>query len=127
MFDIPTASTALHQFIETNNEALQNAALLLGGRPWLRRVQALIDELRFDASFSNKLRREVLALYELLTLEHVHDMERPEAAYFAMLDPSAPYVEDICLLVEGLEHALQDAGSAEEMPCPARFEECRNG
>ncbi|WP_216823237.1 hypothetical protein [Limimaricola cinnabarinus] len=106
MFDIPMAPTALHLFIETNHQSLQNAALLLGGRPWLRRVQGLIDQLQLGAPLSKKLRNDVFALYELLTLEHVHDDDRPECGYFAELDPTAPYVEDICLLADELMDAL---------------------
>ena len=45
MFDIPIRPTCVHHFVEENAEALQNAALLLGGRPWLKRVQCLFDTL----------------------------------------------------------------------------------
>lgn len=39
MFDIPITPTSIHYFVEDNAEPLQNAALLLGGQPWLKRVQ----------------------------------------------------------------------------------------
>ena len=54
-------------------------------------------------------------------------MERPEAAYFVMLDPSAPYVEDICLLAEGLEHALTETAAMVAVSYSIQFEESRNG
>lgn len=106
MFDIPTASTALHHFVARHSEALQNAAMLLGGLPWLRRVQATIERLQYGASVGCVRSSDFQALHELLTLHHVHDAQRPEAAYFARLDPAAPYVEDICVLADELQEAI---------------------
>lgn len=39
MFDIPTASTALHNFTETSCEAQGNSAPLLRGHLWPEGVQ----------------------------------------------------------------------------------------
>jgi len=109
MFDIPTRPTCLHHFVEEHAEALQNAALLLGGRPWLKRVQCLFDTLYTGSSLLGRAGREVAALHELLSLAHVHDPSRPEAAYFAALDPASPYVEEICLLADALRQAFKEA------------------
>lgn len=107
MFDIPYgAASALHIFADDNMEGLQNAALLLGGQPWLKRTQRLMDDLRSSAVVTRRLHREVVALHELLSLEHVHDDNRPEAGFFAELDPGQPYVEEICLLADGLADAI---------------------
>ena len=111
MFDLHTEKTALHHFAEANSDGLQNAALLLGGRPWLRRAQRLIDDLRTGYR-SRRCLNEARALLGLLCLEHVHDLERPESGYFAELDPAMPYIEDICLLSEGLEAAIGETRSA---------------
>lgn len=110
MFDLHSEITALHHFAEVNSDGLQNAALLLGGRPWLRRTQRLIDDLR-NGHRSRRCLNEARALLDLLRLEHVHDLERPESGYFAELDPAMPYVEDICLLSESLEAAIAETCS----------------
>ncbi len=107
MFDIPYgAASALHIFAHDNMEGLQNAALLLGGRPWLTRTQRLMEDLRSSAVISRRAQREAIALHALLSLEHVHDEDRLEAGYFADLDPEQPYVEEICLLADGLADAI---------------------
>ncbi|KZX97872.1 MULTISPECIES: hypothetical protein [unclassified Sulfitobacter] len=108
MFDIPTRPTCLHHFVEENAEALQNAALLLGGRPWLKRVQCLFEMLYTGNSLHGRAGRDVSALHDLLTLAHVHDPSRPEAAYFASLDPASPQVEEICLLADELRRAFEE-------------------
>ena len=107
MFDFPRQPTRLHSFLAEQGEGLQNAALLLGGRPWLRRVQRLIDEACSRPGVTRKTGRELRELRALLHLEHIHDIDRPEAAYFAELDPNEPYVEEICLLADGLDDALE--------------------
>lgn len=109
MFDIPTRSTRLHHFVEEQAEALQNAALLLGGRPWLKRVQCLFDTLYTGNSLHGSGGRDVAALHELLSLAHVHDPSRPEAAYYAALDPALPELQEISLLANDLRQAFEEA------------------
>jgi hypothetical protein len=107
MFDQITLTHAeLQNFMQLHSEGLQNAALLLGGKPALRATRDLIDDICTTPALTRRLRAGLLRLHELLTLEHVHDSNRPEAAYFADLDPAAPYVEDICLLTEALQDVL---------------------
>ena len=86
MFDIATRPTCLHHFVEEHAEALQNAALVLGGRPWLKQVQCLFETLWTGNSLRGRAGRDVAALHDLLSLAHVHDPCRPEAAYFAALE-----------------------------------------
>ncbi|MBE1297152.1 MAG: hypothetical protein GJ678_13115 [Rhodobacteraceae bacterium] len=111
MFDIPQPATALHRFAQDLNQSIQHAALLLGGSFWLRRVQRLLDDLASPRPLTHRILRETQALHVLLSLEHVHDMERVEAACFALLDPDAPYVAEICLLTEGLSEALEQTAA----------------
>ena len=47
--------------------------------------------------------RELDALEDLLSLRHVHDEDRIEAARFAAIDPCDPAVEEICMLLDGLQ------------------------
>jgi len=114
MFDIPlTCATAIHQLFHDHIEEIQNATLLLGGRPALARVHNVIDELTHSQRISRRAQREIAVLHELLTLQNVHDHNRPEASYFAMLDPAAPYVAEICLITDRLENAMKQAGIAD--------------
>jgi hypothetical protein len=114
MFDIPMPASALHRFAQEYYKPMQNAALLLGGRPWLRRIQRLLDHLQFTSTVTGQVRREATALLELITLEHVHDVLRPEAAHFAALDPADPPVEEIWLLTESLSDALDEWAALQE-------------
>lgn len=117
----PTISLAhvdLQAFLQLHGEALQNAALLLGGNPALRRTQRLLEEIGTQHALTPRLRREFEALHALLSLEHVHDPERAEAGYFAMIDPEWGDVADICLLDEALVECLDrlDAEAAGRSP-----------
>ena len=58
----------LLEFLCVHNEALQNAAFLLGGAPGLRRTQSLIDRLTSTRQLSRKARQELVGLYQLLSL-----------------------------------------------------------
>lgn len=109
MFDIPTKPTCVHHFVEENAEALQNASLLLGGLPWLKRVQSLIETLQTENSLHGRARRDLSGLHDLLSLAHVHDPSRPETSYFAVIDPASPQVEEICLLADELRQAFEEA------------------
>lgn len=96
----------LRDFVRLHFEALQNAALLLGHQPWLKRMQAFIHDVLEARFLTRRMEREMQSLIELLSLENVHDAERIEAACFIELDPASPYVEDICLLAEAMKDQL---------------------
>ena len=103
MFDLVSPHLCeLQGFLGQYSEALQNASLLLGGNPAAMQTGRLIDEISSAVELSSRSIQGLKRLYELLTLEHVHDPSRPEAAFFAVLDPAASYVEDICLLSDAL-------------------------
>ncbi|MEL0439171.1 hypothetical protein [Phycobacter sp. K97] len=107
MFDlISPAHSELQDFLRFHSEALQNASLLLGGTPALKATSALIDDVCSVPVLSRRLQQGLVRLHELLSLEHVHDLDRPESSYFADLDPAAPYVEDLCLLAESFQDVL---------------------
>ncbi len=107
MFDLTTRPHGeLQDFLRFHSEALQNASLLLGGKPALKATLALIDDICNAPVLTRRLRQGLMRLHELLSLEHAHGPNRPETAYFEDLDPSAPYVEDLCLLTEALQDVL---------------------
>lgn len=108
-FDDP-ALAVLREFTLTNSEALQNASLLLGGQPALRATIRVLDDLADARALTRRMRADLHRLYELLSLTHVHDPDRPEAGYFAMIDPEWSAVEDICLLSDRLSDLLDAFG-----------------
>ncbi|WP_323766222.1 hypothetical protein [Marinovum sp.] len=114
MFDIPQSASALHRFADEHSQAIQNAALLLGGQPWLRRAQRLLDDLNQPQPVTRRIFREALALLSLLKLDCVFEEGSIEAAHFAKLDPAAPYVNDICLLTERLSEAVAEVRAQEQ-------------
>ncbi|WP_306752391.1 hypothetical protein [Paracoccus actinidiae] len=103
-------TSALHQFILDHIDALQNASDLLGGRTSLRRTQRLISDIAGHPEITSRLEREIGWLHQLLTLQHVDDFDLDHEEYVAMLAPDAPYVDEICLLADGLEDAMIAAG-----------------
>lgn len=100
----------LARYIQIHQEALQNAALLLGGRSALRRTQSLLDAFASQPDLTRRMKRETIALHDLLTLQNVDDPDREESHCFAMLAPESPHVEEICLLADGLENAMASVG-----------------
>lgn len=107
MFDFAQPPiTALKGFFRDNEEATQNAALLLGGPPALQRTRSLIADVAAADRPNGRLRRELAALYALLTLEHVHDLDRSESYYSSLIDPTSPQVDEICRLSDALAAAL---------------------
>lgn len=108
MFDLPNAPTRVHFLFQENMEALQNAALLFGGPPWLKRLQNLFETLWIENSLHGRTGREIAALLDLLTIADVHEPSSTEAAYFAAHDPSFPYVEEISLLTDELRQAFEE-------------------
>jgi len=104
----------LQRFVETHSEALQNAALLLGGPPAAKAAGKIIEELSTTPVVTRRMRREVNRLHALLTLKHVHDPTRPEAAFFAAIDPEWSAVDEICLLSEQLEELLKTSPEGAE-------------
>lgn len=106
MFDIPQPATALHMFAQDHYDSLQYAALLLGGKSWLRRVQSLLTDLASSQAVTRRIFREGAAVLSLLKLEYTDSIDSCEAAHFASLDLTAPYIAEICLLTEALDAAL---------------------
>ncbi|MBM1556221.1 hypothetical protein JQV19_06105 [Sulfitobacter mediterraneus] len=116
MFDlIPPGHAALQEYLWSHSEGLQNAALVLGGMPAVKATNVLIDDVCSSTVLSRRVMQNLSRLHELLSLEHVHDPDRPEAAYFTALDPAAPYVEDICLMADQLR------GHMEKLEAPLRL------
>lgn len=99
----------LRSFFEGHRQAIESAALLLGGERGARLARELADELSCDDAVSRRCRRRLGDLLDLFALEHVGDPNREAADYFARIDPSSPVVEEICLLTDMFRDAFEQA------------------
>ena len=79
---------------------LQHAVLLLGGPAALMRLQRFRRALSAPQPKILRLQREINWLCDLLSLEHVGDIESEESGYFARIDPDADVVWNICVLTD---------------------------
>lgn len=103
---IPPSLVELQEFARFHSESLQNAALLLAGPFALKRVQRLLDDILSSRTITRRLQVGIIDVHKLLSLYHVHDPDRIEAAYFAEIDICDPFIEDICLMTEALTYIL---------------------
>ena len=113
---VNTSTQDLLQFLSDNSEGLQNAALLLGGKWALKRVQHMIDFLAMTQELTRRVRSDLVALHELFSLKYVGDPERIETVLFAEIDPADPMVEEICLLTDKLKDHMQSIDAAADLP-----------
>ena len=103
----PGTLARLQLFATTHHTSLISAAELLGGAAGGRRCARLLGELSNACAMSRRLRSELDWLHGLLTLERVHDFGGEEAACFALIDPTDPRVDEVCLLSEVLGEQLE--------------------
>ena len=87
-----------------------NAAALLGGSRAVTQCRGAIEALAQGGGLTKGHKRTLSALHDVLTLRHVHDDSRIEAALFAAIDPVDPVVEEICLLADQLGNAMREVG-----------------
>ena len=107
---IPTGEQALRAFLSGHDEALGHAAVLLAGRRGARLVNAIREGLDQPGRMTRRVHRLLADLRRMLFLDHVHDDAWDEAGCFAILEPDDPVVPEICLLADGLDDALREAG-----------------
>ncbi len=108
MFDNPhSAETALCLFISYNANGLLNAAMLLGGEPWYKKVRNAVADIHDGPALNRSAIGRLMDIYDLLALKHVHDRSRPEAGFFSTILPDDPCVEEICLLSDELHELLE--------------------
>ena len=103
----------VRRFVADHYDALWHAARLLGGYEAAREVGHLATALANEPTLSRSTGRRLHALLDLLMLENVGDPERVEMGFFAVIDPSDPCVEEICLLADGLAEAVADWQTAQ--------------
>ncbi|MFZ7090786.1 hypothetical protein [Primorskyibacter sp. 2E233] len=99
------AAVPAAQFVISNAFALECASQLLGGIKAQKRFQRLASDLLASPNLTRRLTRELDALDDLLSLRHVHNSDRIEAAHFSNIQPDDPAVEEVCMLLDGLREA----------------------
>lgn len=107
---IPTGELALRAFFSEHDEPLGDAAVLLAGRRGARLVNAIRDGVDQPVRITRRVQRLLLELRRILFLDHVQDDGWDDMHGPAMLEPDDPVVPEICLLADGLDEALRDAG-----------------
>jgi len=93
-------------FISRHHEGLWHAARLLGGYESARLVDRCVEFLVQNRRVTPRSAIMLDQILAVLSLEHVHDENLPYMGFFALIDPCDPVVEEICLLADGLRHAL---------------------
>lgn len=106
----PINETKLRQFLSMNSDALGHAAVLLAERRGARLINAIREGLGQPGRMPRRMRHLLLDLRDLLFLDPVGGDGWEHAGYFLLLDPENPAVLDICLLADGLQEVLCDAG-----------------
>ncbi|OAN93423.1 hypothetical protein A8B74_16835 [Sulfitobacter geojensis] len=101
---------AFRAHFQDHDEALGHAAVLLGGRRGARLINAVREALDHQGPLTGRLRRQLLELRNLLFLEYAYNDDWGDGTGFALLELDDPIVPEICVLADGLEQALQDAG-----------------
>ncbi|MGB3626967.1 MAG: hypothetical protein WA989_14135 [Henriciella sp.] len=96
-------------FINAHQEVLWHAARLLGGYESARLVDRCVELLGQDQRVRPRTTVMLGQILSLLSLDNVDDPDLPYMAHFAVIDPRDPVVEEICLLTDGLRHALAQA------------------
>ena len=98
--------SAIHRFISAHRDALRNAARLLGGYDATHLVDSIVDALDREYQPSRRTVGLLHDLEDLLALENVGDPDLAESGYFAVINPSDPVVEEICLLTDQFREAF---------------------
>ena len=97
---------AFQTYAREHYEAFQNAALLLGGTFAAKRARSVLEDVMSAQTITRRMQIEMVEMHKLLSLHYVDDPERVEAAYFAEIDVSDPFIEDICLMTDQLTDIL---------------------
>ncbi|RAZ81735.1 hypothetical protein DDV93_22340 [Cereibacter johrii] len=112
----PAGILLLRAFFDRERAAIAAAAELLGGRPARERALRLATRISDAPRMTALLRRELVALLRLLSLDEVDDPYSDAAGFFAGIDPADPAVHNICRLSEAFETTLAALDAAPDVP-----------
>ena len=88
-----------------------HAARLLGGYEASRLVDRCASTLEREAAITYRVRIMLDQVLAILSLDKVDDPDQPYMGYFAVIDPSDPVVEEICILTDELRSAISEAST----------------
>jgi len=108
-----TLSAELHiaivrTFFTEHGTALCNAAGLIAGEAGTARVLRLMSMLREVPRLDPTMRRRLVDLHRLLSLDPVVEAYEPNLSNWVLLDPASEEVENLCLLADRLYALLID-------------------
>lgn len=106
--------TAVRSHFAETGAALCNAAGLIDGVAGTARVLRLMSDLREATHLNRGIRRRLVDLHRLLSLDPVSDGFEPDLSSWVLLDPGCPEVEQICLLTDRLFDLLVEIGERDE-------------
>lgn len=106
----------VQKFMSTHGAALINVSPLLGGQKAERKTLQLLGDIRDAQTLSKPIRRGLVSLHQLLTLEHDTDLDWVEIGFFACIDPMDPVVHELCLLTDNLHELLVQIAACPEKP-----------
>ena len=102
------AKPVIALFKKSHSE-IWHSARLLGGFEASRLVDQCVGALEQDAAITNRVRIMLDQILKMLSLDEVDDPNQHFMAYFAVIDPLDPVVEEICLLTDSLRAAIEEA------------------
>lgn len=105
---------AVRAHFAEHGTALCNAAALIGGEAGAARVLRLMSALREASRLDRALRRRLVDLHRLLSLDLVGDAFEPDLLFWTDLDPASPDVENLCLLTDRLYDLLVEIGELDD-------------
>ena len=82
------------------------AAEILGGPAALRRCARVFSDIKTAGTLSRRLKRELVWLHRLLTLNLGGDPDSIDAVSFAAIEPDDPQVHGICRAADCLHDLL---------------------
>ncbi|MDV7145887.1 hypothetical protein R3X27_24675 [Tropicimonas sp. TH_r6] len=106
-----TADLPVLTFVKEHQTGLRKAARLLGGGEKASLVDRCIGLLERERRPSKRSLQILKELFELLSLENVHDPDLQEMELFAVIVPWDPIVPEICLLCDGLWEAMENSSA----------------
>lgn len=100
--------TITRSFFTEYGTALCNAAGLIDGAAGTARVLRLMSMLREVPRLDHPMRRRLVDLHRLLSLDPVIKAFEPDLSSWTLLDPASADVEELCLLTDRLYDLLID-------------------
>ena len=109
--------TAARAHFSENGPALCSAAGILAGDAGTASVLRLMSDLRQATALERGLRRRLVNLHRLLSLDPISDGFDQDLSPWTILDPASPEVEEICLQTDRLYELLKKIDAPQQQYC----------